>query len=214
MKKCLSMILACVLLLGLCACDQEDPNSRTIYLTTFSSTVYEDGNMLIVEYTYDSKNRPTQSVHTYNFGGYMSSVTYTHECNEFGQTISQTDGVATTEYDYNEAGEMVSARIYYNEQLDGMQKFYYENGQMVKAEWYSYGILTAYTEYSYNMNNRTAKAVSYDSAGAKTDYSEYKYTSDGKSCTVKNYSADGALLYTQTIDYKPIKVPVDSPRKS
>ena len=213
MKKILSLLLAAVCLLSLCACQQEDPNSRTVYIIEKSSTDYTDGNMLIVEYTYDPDDNPLKSVHTYNFGGYVSSVTYTHDYNDFGQTTEHTDVTSKTVYNYDSKGLLISSLIYYDEQIDAAQQFHYENDQLVKSEWIAGGTVFSYSTYEYNKNNRVSKVNTYDGQGTLASYAEYKYSSNGKSCTVKCYNADGSLYYTQTITYKAIKVPLESPRR-
>ncbi|MCL1951429.1 MAG: hypothetical protein FWF60_02245 [Oscillospiraceae bacterium] len=151
MKKLLSLALAAVLLLGLCACGRTSEPAPTT-----SPPIAETG---VVPATLPQPNqKPKQKVY-YSADGTLH-FTMTYEYDERGNEIRReqhfADGGAytyTLQNTYNEKGQLVQADIQINGGDSGYITYeYYADGQLIRSVYIDtgFGEFNGHTTYTYN----------------------------------------------------------------
>lgn len=229
MKKVISILLALVMALSLCACAKtEEPGTtggnagttgsnagttqtpattKTVLCLTKIVASYE-GEECIYNVTYKEDGihvTPEKLVDAYDTvydasGKVLSELRYNDEG-------INTDRITCT---YNNAG-LLTGKLYWDVEDDSLAEqytcTYNDHGQLVKTEYDNHGIITHGREYAYDSNGYLTTEYYYGDKGVLRERYEYTTNSEGQIQSCKGYrlmTSDEPLsewgLYTYSYD--------------
>lgn len=175
-----------------------------------------DGTESATEYTYDNEGR--------NLGTYIYTdgklVTSTESTWVNGRRVSvlakapSQNFESRSEYTYDENGNMIRQDLYVNGQLSSYAIYTCdEQNRPVSCDSYTVdGTPSGAVAYAYDGNTETR--TSYDTSLAVTQITVLTYDEHGNLLTSTTSDNAGKVLSSEVHTWKPVEVPIDSPRAS